>query len=88
MRFRRNLERMGEIISYELSKTFTEDMRKVNDLGYLDDVFYFRDIIQGQKEFDLGAKINIVRLTGTPIQNIAVIDLLLGHESPVQKAKP
>ena len=73
---------------YELSKTFTEDMRKVNDLGYLEDVFYFRDIIQGQKEFDLGSKINIVRLTGTPIQNIAVIDLLLGHESPVQKAEP
>ncbi|MES2591067.1 MAG: uracil phosphoribosyltransferase [Bacteroidota bacterium] len=29
MRFRRNIERMGEIISYELSKTFAYEMREV-----------------------------------------------------------
>jgi hypothetical protein len=70
-------EDVNIFLDYELTKTFTEDMRKSNNLGYLDQVIYFRDLLLGGKEIDHGVKINIVRLTGTPIQNIAVMDMLL-----------
>jgi hypothetical protein len=72
---------INTFLDYDLSKTFTEDMRKANDLGYLDKVIYFKDILSGQSEFDLGTKVNIVRLTGTPIQNVAVIDTMLKEEN-------
>jgi hypothetical protein len=67
---------VNTFLDYELSKTFTEDMRRANDLGYLNTVIYLKDILAGQSDFELAAKVNIVRLTGTPIQNVAVIDTL------------
>ena len=63
-------------LDYDLSKTFTEDMKKVNELGYLDNVYYLKDLIKGEDEINKEQKINIIRLTGTPMQNIAVIDIL------------
>jgi hypothetical protein len=67
-------------LDYDLSKVFTEDMRKVNDLGFLQEVIYYRDILLGKQEFDLNSKINLIRLTGTPIQNVAVVDMVLGQK--------
>jgi hypothetical protein len=68
-------------LDYNLSKTFTEDMRKANNLGYLDKAILFHDILAGQSDFDLATKVNIIRLTGTPLQNVAVIDMMLEVEN-------
>jgi hypothetical protein len=70
-------EDVNIFLDYELNKTFTEDMRKANNLGYLDQVIYFRNFLLEGKDIDLGVKINIVRLMGTPIQNVAVLDMIL-----------
>lgn len=67
-------------LDYDLTKTFTEDMRRANDLGYLEKAIYLQELLAGRADFDLGARVNIIRLTGTPIQNVAVIDMMLEAE--------
>ena len=68
---------INTFLDYDLTKTFTAEMKRANDLGYLDNAILFQDILAGQSDYDLEAKVNIVRLTGTPIQNVAVIDMML-----------
>ena len=67
-------------LDYELSKTFTGDMRKANDLGYLQKTIVYKELLKGGAAADLGSRRNIVRLTGTPLQNVAVVDLMLELE--------
>jgi hypothetical protein len=67
-------------LDYELTKSFTVDMRGANGLGYLDKATFLRDLLTGQATVDIQTRANIVRLTGTPIQNVAVIDMMLDDE--------
>ena len=80
---------INTFLDYDLTKTFTEDMRSANNLGYLDKSILFADILAGRSDFDVYAKVNIVRLTGTPIQNVAVIDMMLEEEDeyPAKSSK-
>ena len=71
---------MNVFLDYELSKTFTGDMRKANNLGYLQQAILFNQLLKGGTAVDTGSKRNVVRLTGTPLQNVAVVDLMLEME--------
>ena len=74
---------MNVFLDYPETKTFTADMKKANALGYLEKAILFSDIIKERASFDLRSKVNIVRLSGTPMQNIAVIDMMLEKENLV-----
>lgn len=64
------------LFDYDLTRTFTPDMRAANEAGYLQDVTFLADILNGAPAPDLTAKKNILRITGTPMQNVAVLDML------------
>ncbi len=64
------------IFDYDLTRRFTPDMKKAEEAGHLSDVTYLNDIMNGEQSIDLAAKRTILRLTGTPMQNIAVIEML------------
>jgi hypothetical protein len=70
-------------LDYDLTKTFTEDMRKANNHNYLDKAVLFHDILSGKSDFDLNTRVNIIRLTGTPLQNVAVIDMMLNTQNQI-----
>jgi ornithine cyclodeaminase/alanine dehydrogenase-like protein (mu-crystallin family) len=67
-------------IDYELTKSFTGDMKYVNKLGHLDQATRYDELLNGKTVSGLDKKINIVRLTGTPMQNIAVVEVVLNRE--------
>lgn len=73
-------EDVNIFLDYELTKTFTGDMKRVNESGYLDHAICFQELLEGKAVFNLDGKINLVRLTGTPMQNIAVIEVVLERE--------
>jgi ornithine cyclodeaminase/alanine dehydrogenase-like protein (mu-crystallin family) len=64
------------IFDYDLTRTFTHDMRAANDAGHLGDVAFLSDILNAETSLDLAAKKNILRITGTPMQNVAVLDMM------------
>ena len=68
-------------LDYEPTKTFSEDMKRANELGYLEKVITFKDLLNERTSLNLTDKINLVRLTGTPMQNIAVIEVVLEREN-------
>lgn len=72
---------VNTFLDYELTKTFTGDMQKANDLGNLERAILFQDLLEGKTSVDTEKKVNLVRLTGTPMQNIAVVDMLLEKEN-------
>ena len=74
---------VNTFLDYDLTKTFTAEMKRANDLGYLDNAILYQNILAGLSDYDLETKVNIVRLTGTPIQNVAVIDIMLEDENSV-----
>jgi hypothetical protein len=74
---------INTFLDYDLSRTFTADMRQANELGYLERAIYFRDVLAGGCDLDLNDKVNLIRLTGTPMQNVAVIDTMLEKENLV-----
>lgn len=67
-------------LDYALTKTFTEDMRVANKAGYLEKSILYETVVRDEINVDLNAKLNIIRLTGTPFQNIAVIDMMLEED--------
>ncbi len=75
------LENVNIFLDYELTKTFTGDMKRINELGYLDQAISFQELLEGKTDFDRDRNINLVRLTGTPMQNIAVIEVVLEREN-------
>ncbi len=70
-------------LDYEPTKTFTGDMKHAYELGYLNQAINFHELLTGKTVIDLDEKINLVRLTGTPMQNIAVIEVLLERENVI-----
>ena len=73
------LDSVNVFLDYELTKTFTGDMKKANELGYLNQAILFQDLLIGKTEVELENKVNLVRLTGSPMQNIAVIEMVMDH---------
>lgn len=62
-------------MDYELTRTFTEDMRIAKE--YTKNAIMFLDVLSEKTRNDIKTKINIIRLTGTPYQNVAVIDMMM-----------
>lgn len=74
------LDGINLFFDYEGTKMFTEDMRTANAKGYLEKAVYFADVLKGDSGVQLrngDGKVNVLRLTGTPMQNIAVIEMML-----------
>jgi hypothetical protein len=69
------------LLDYPETKTFTADMRRAEEKGYLASAILFKDVLQHEVSPDLVSKVNILRLTGTPMQNIAVIQMMLALEN-------
>lgn len=68
-------------LDIELTKTFTEDMKQANKSGYLERAMTFEDLLRNGPGAPNSNTIKLVRLTGTPMQNIAVIKLVLKREN-------
>lgn len=89
------LDTVNLFFDYEGTKTFTEDMRTANEKGYLENVIYYTDVLRkqiapmpmaGRKSAPaVDEKVNVLRLTGTPMQNIAVIEMMLAKDLKTQK---
>ena len=69
------------MFDYDLTRTFTPDMRAANDAGHLSEVTFLADILNGKSTPNKSAKKTILRITGTPMQNVAVLDMMRGLES-------
>tara|TARA_B100001245_G_scaffold63987_1_gene44353 strand:+ start:25 stop:921 length:897 start_codon:yes stop_codon:yes gene_type:complete len=64
------------LFDYDLTRTFTPDMRAADKVGYLQKVILLNDILNGEIPSNMVEKKNILRITGTPMQNIAVLDMM------------
>lgn len=64
------------MFDYDLTRTFTPDMRAANEAGHLSKVTFLADILNGKTTPNLSDKRNILRITGTPMQNVAVLDMM------------
>ena len=64
------------IFDYDLTRTFTPDMRAADAAGHLQDVTFLADILNGSPVPDRSDKTTILRITGTPMQNVAVLDMM------------
>lgn len=51
-------------------------MRAADKVGYLQKVILLNDILNGEIPSNMVEKKNILRITGTPMQNIAVLDMM------------
>ena len=69
-------EDVNTLFDYDLTRTFTPDMRAANEAGYLDKITLLHEILSDSKPDEILVKKNILRITGTPMQNIAVLDML------------
>lgn len=78
------LDNVQLFLDYELTRTFTVEMKKANKMGCIRNEVYLKDVIEGSNRVYLnqpvGDKVKIIRLTGTPMQNIAVIEMMLERE--------
>ena len=64
------------ILDHDLSRRFTPDMRRADDAGTLSKAVLLTDILNTGSTVSLPAdKVTIVRMTGTPMQNLALLDL-------------
>ncbi|WP_342075479.1 hypothetical protein [Yoonia sp. SS1-5] len=63
---------------YDLTRSFTPDMKAADAAGHLTDVTMLTDLMSAISPADLSGKRNILRITGTPMQNVAVLDILRG----------
>ena len=63
---------------YDLTRSFTSDMRAADKAGHLSNVTHLKEILDGTapNNLDLHSKRNLLRLTGTPMQNIAVLNMI------------
>lgn len=67
---------VNTIFDYELTRSFTPDMKATDKAGYLNNVILLGDILKGDLPKDISKKKNVLRITGTPMQNIAVLDMI------------
>ena len=72
-----NKNNINIFLDYENTKDFTSEMRRANELGYLNNAIKFIDVLDRKVHYNLPSSVNIVRLTGTPMQNIALIDIMM-----------
>ena len=64
------------MFDYDLTRSFTADMKAADKAGHLDNVLLLGDILKGDLPKDSSTKKNVLRLTGTPMQNVAVLDMM------------
>lgn len=64
------------MFDYELTRSFTPDMNAANKAGHLKNVTFFDQILKGKLLSDISKKKNVIRITGTPMQNVVVLDML------------
>ncbi|GAB2686498.1 hypothetical protein [Aliiglaciecola aliphaticivorans] len=64
------------IFDFELTRHFTADMKAADRMGYLNNVLLLSDILKGQHPEDISKKKKVLRITGTPMQNVAVLDMI------------
>lgn len=67
------------VFDYDLTRSFTPDMQAADKAGFLDDVSLLTEIFSGASNPNLVDKKTILRITGTPMQNVAVLDMLRGQ---------
>ena len=60
----------------DLSRRFTPDMRKAEEAGALERALLLPDLLTGRAKLPDDPRAVLIRLTGTPMQNLAVIDLM------------
>lgn len=64
------------MLDYDLTRRFTPDMRAADDAGYLDGVTCLADLLNAPSACVSDSRRTILRLTGTPMQNVAVLDMM------------
>ncbi len=64
-------------IDYENTKTFKSDTKTATEKGYFDKSIELKDLLTKKVEVDTRTRVNLIRLTGTPFQNLALYKLLL-----------
>ncbi|MFT6091265.1 MAG: ornithine cyclodeaminase/alanine dehydrogenase-like protein (mu-crystallin family) [Sulfitobacter sp.] len=64
------------IFDYDLTRSFTPDMRAADHAGHLKHVTFLTDILRDHPVPALADKKTILRITGTPMQNVAVLDMM------------
>ncbi|WP_299852754.1 hypothetical protein [uncultured Roseovarius sp.] len=69
-------DNVNVLFDYDLTRTFTPDMRAADEGGYLKDVTFLADVLNGAPAPDMSGKTTILRITGTPMQNVAVLDMM------------
>lgn len=67
---------VNTIFDYELTRSFTPDMKATDKAGHLNNVILLGDILKGDLPKNISKKKNVLRITGTPMQNIAVLDMI------------
>lgn len=66
---------------YDLTRSFTPDMRSADEAGHLSQVTYLKDILNASASHDVLKNKTVLRLTGTPMQNIAVLNMLKDQQT-------
>jgi len=74
-------EDVNVFLDYPETKRFTPDMKRADEAGYLTRAILFSDTVKRPADYDLNSRINLIRLTGTPMQNIAVIRMMMAQDS-------
>ncbi len=69
-------EDVNVMFDYDLTRSFTPDMRAADEAGHLKRVTFLSDILQKNVPLDMTDKKNLIRITGTPMQNVAVLDMM------------
>ncbi|MGI2170411.1 hypothetical protein ACROAE_09465 [Shewanella sp. MF05960] len=70
------LDNINVVFDYDLTRSFTPDMKAANKAGFLNNVSLLTDILNDAHKPDLTNKKTILRITGTPMQNVAVLNMM------------
>lgn len=71
-------KRLNLFFDYENSLTFFSDLKEAREKGYIKNYLVLKDILKYRSRMlTLKNKINLIRLTGTPLQNVAVIEMMM-----------
>ncbi|MCW8879072.1 MAG: hypothetical protein OQK51_18625 [Kangiellaceae bacterium] len=71
-----NRDDVNVMFDYDLTRGFTPDMQAADNAGFLGKVLLLSELLEGNQPGGLVEKKNILRLTGTPMQNVAVLDMM------------
>lgn len=69
-------EDVNVIFDYELTRNFTPDLQAADKAGHLDKVSFLRVILNEKVTAAPTSKKTVLSITGTPMQNLAVINIL------------